>query len=306
MSVDLKAYTTRAKELEVAIYTQRELMRQHEELLQRQRPLPPQKEYATPPPRPAQPPRDTSLRDSLLIALGFILFGVFTSFSASLDIELAMVFTLVCVGIGVALIVQGYKKDAKHKKEMEAFNQSITTWNNQMGAYYEQQSRLDSEYSIRLERYQSTLTERNNRYTLVMQQHREALASLELAMKAFYAQDVVFPKYRNLVAMTTINEYLMSGRCTELEGPNGAYNLYEMELRQNIVIAQLSNILKNLEQIKSNQYTLYQELHESNRLIREILNEARCANATAKLTMYFTGISALADTSPKFSAGIIV
>jgi hypothetical protein len=86
----------------------------------------------------------------------------------------------------------------------------------------------------------------------------------------YYAR--VSPKYQNLVAVSTIYEYLASGRCDRLEGPNGAYNLYEMELRQNIVIGQLSTITEHLEQIKENQYTLYYEIQNANRNSESMLS----------------------------------
>ena len=90
---------------------------------------------------------------------------------------------------------------------------------------------------------------------------------------SIYSANVIYPKYRNLVAVTTIYEYLASGRCDTLEGADGAYNLYEMELRQNIVIGQLSSVLDSLEQIKSNQFTLYSEIAESNRKSAELLSD---------------------------------
>ena len=130
------------------------------------------------------------------------------------------------------------------------------------------------------------------------------LVALEEALQAVYDENVIFPKYRNFVAITTINEYLMSGRCSELEGPNGAYNLYEMELRQNIVIAQLSSIVDNLEQIRNNQFSLYEELRESNRTINALLDEAREMKQSAKLTTYFAGVTALAAMSPTYYIGI--
>ena len=79
-----------------------------------------------------------------------------------------------------------------------------------------------------------------------------------------YAFDIIFPKYRNLVALTTMNEYLITGRCEKLEGPGGAYNLYESELRANMIISQLSQIIDSLEQIKQNQYLLYNEMKQIN------------------------------------------
>ena len=76
--------------------------------------------------------------------------------------------------------------------------------------------------------------------------------------------NVIFPKYRNLVAYSTFYEYLETGRCTALSGPDGAYNLYESELRQNAIISQLSDILDSMEEIKANQYMVYSQLKQMN------------------------------------------
>lgn len=113
-------------------------------------------------------------------------------------------------------------------------------------------------------------------------------------MSSLYDMDVIYPKYRNLVAVSTIYEYLSSGRCDRLDGPDGAYNLYEMELRQNIVIGQLSSIIENLNQIKNNQFVLYNELVSANQKVTSVLadidnnvkinayqNEAAAKNAEA-------------------------
>ena len=139
-----------------------------------------------------------------------------------------------------------------------------------------------------------------------MSKHKLVLSTLENALEQLYDENIIFPKYRNLVAITAINEYLMSGRCDKLEGSDGAYNLYEMELRQNIIIAQLSSIIDNLEQIRNNQFSLYQELQQSNYIINEILSETRRMKETAKLTAYFAGVTALAETSPKYYHGIVM
>lgn len=76
--------------------------------------------------------------------------------------------------------------------------------------------------------------------------------------KQLYDMDIIFPKYRNLPCVATMLEYLQSGRCSELEGPAGAYNLYESELRANLIISRLDNIAAVLEKIKNTQYNLYQ------------------------------------------------
>ena len=75
-----------------------------------------------------------------------------------------------------------------------------------------------------------------------------------------YSYDIVFGKYRDVVALSSFYEYLMAGRCDSLEGAHGAYNIYESEIRANQVIAQLSAVLASLEQIQKNQYMVYTEL----------------------------------------------
>ena len=147
-------------------------------------------------------------------------------------------------------------------------------------------------------------TEKHDKYSKAMaQKHKEVLSSLQSTLQEYYDMNVIFPKYRNFIAIATINEYLMSGRCYELEGPNGAYNLYEMELRQNIVINQLSSIINNLEQIKNNQFSLYQELARANSTVSNILHEVRGVKENTRLTAYFTGVTALIETSPKVYIG---
>lgn len=91
-------------------------------------------------------------------------------------------------------------------------------------------------------------------------------------LKAAYSADVVFPKYRNLAAMTTMLEYLETGRCTSLQGPDGAYNLYESERRQDLIIDRLDTITDKLDQIQQNQYMLFTAIEESNRSLQSISN----------------------------------
>jgi len=83
------------------------------------------------------------------------------------------------------------------------------------------------------------------------------LKSLYECRNGLYAFDVIFGKYRNVVALSTFYEYLMAGRCTQLEGADGAYNIYENELRTNMII-------EKLDEIKDNQYMTYSALKAIN------------------------------------------
>lgn len=105
----------------------------------------------------------------------------------------------------------------------------------------------------------------------------------------FYSYNIIYGKYRNYVALTTLYEYLDSGRCRTLDGSDGAYNLLETEMRANEIITQLNTIASSLEDIKDNQFMLYKELKEVNTYLASVdhsmkvaVNELYDLNVTAK------------------------
>lgn len=98
----------------------------------------------------------------------------------------------------------------------------------------------------------------------------ELLKNSYAARNELYAYDIVFGKYRNQIALSSFYEYLMSGRCSTLEGVDGAYNIYENEIRLNRVIAQLDQVIDSLELIKESQYMMYQEMRITNSLLSSL------------------------------------
>ncbi|MBO4979127.1 MAG: hypothetical protein J6D16_01825 [Clostridia bacterium] len=84
------------------------------------------------------------------------------------------------------------------------------------------------------------------------------------ARNHMYSCGVLFEKYRNFVAVSSLYEYLTSGRCDSLTGPHGAYNLYESEIRMNRVIEQLNMVIESLEAIKQNQFIIYSAIQDTN------------------------------------------
>lgn len=316
MEIDLKAYTTRAKELESAIYTQKRLMSSQEAVIKEQHPKAPQKQQITPPEKPQVITKEVDLIVQGEGVVWFIsalaafagLLGIYALFIDGLSLP-----AIICLGfgaLGTFMIVHGvneYKERVENnKRQQQRSNEAQEKYPALLEQYHKEVAAANEHYHHALEGYNLNVTKHNQRYSDTMSKHNNALATLENALEQLYAENVVFPKYRNLVAITAINEYLISGRCDKLEGPDGAYNLYEMELRQNIIIAQLSSIIDNLEQIRNNQYSLYEELNKANYTINEILAETRRMRETAKLTAYFAGVTALAETSPKYYHGIIM
>lgn len=83
-------------------------------------------------------------------------------------------------------------------------------------------------------------------------------------LKRLYAFNIVYPKYHGLIPISSFYEYLCSGRCYQLEGHEGAYNIYENELLAKTITDRLDIIIEQLESIKKNQYMLYTALQTSN------------------------------------------
>lgn len=105
------------------------------------------------------------------------------------------------------------------------------------------------------------------------QKVENSLATSKRNLEKMYSYNVIYPKYRNYVMVSSIYEYICAGRCTTLEGHEGAYNILELEMKLNHISTQLDRVIMNLEAIRANQYMLYSCLQESNRKMNILLQE---------------------------------
>ena len=114
-----------------------------------------------------------------------------------------------------------------------------------------------------------------------------------------YSLDVIFPKYRNIIAVSSFYEYLLSGRCDKLEGAEGAYNIFESELRMNLIINKIDDVIKHLEKIEQHQYMLYSAIQENNKQVNQLsgeltmlVNNSCQIEENTRMTEYYAWISA--------------
>lgn len=178
------------------------------------------------------------------------------------------IFIIVRILLFVMLIFQGRKSERwlKQYKEMES------------GCLYEElpkyrQQCQDSINDMDTQLRANVLTQEN--------QTKELLQYI-------YSQDIIHPKYRNFLAIAQIYEYLDTGRCTELSGPNGAYNLYEQELRQNIIIDRLDQIINQLDRLNRTMGYVACVVTQTNQLLGDISNSLGRIEANTALTAYNT------------------
>jgi hypothetical protein len=172
------------------------------------------------------------------------------------------------------------------------------TYTQQMQQYNEAMKSYDTEKKDRFAKYDVELSNYNNETSLQINKLNNLLCLLEESLDKIYSKNIVYSKYRNLIAISTLYEYFESGRCSELEGSNGAYNLYENELRANIIIGSLSQIISDIQQIKNGQYALYQELSRSNKLLASIADNTQ-------LTAYYANVAAVAASADRYIVGMV-
>lgn len=129
---------------------------------------------------------------------------------------------------------------------------------------YERNIRADKE-RVRKEQIEKAVL--SSEIQLLQKQNRDSKQNLQ----TIYSKNIIFPKYRNLVMVCSIYEYICAGRCTTLEGHEGAYNILEMEIRLDRIITQLNLVVDRLDAIRNNQYMLYSAIQETNRQAAQIL-----------------------------------
>lgn len=129
-----------------------------------------------------------------------------------------------------------------------------------------------------------------------MEREKEKTASI---LSYYYSKGIIYPKYQNLVAMCSIYEYFASGRCRELTGYEGAYSIYENEARLERICTKLDEVIERLDEIRQNQYMLYEVIQKTNqlteRLISETVNQSQLLEQTVQntaLTAYYSEIAA--------------
>lgn len=102
-------------------------------------------------------------------------------------------------------------------------------------------------------------------------QKREYTAASKETLKQIYDKNIISPKYRNMVMVCSLYEYVCTGRCDTLEGHEGAYNLLELEIRLDKIVTQLDRVVEMLGRIQQSQYMVYSAIQDANQQSAKIL-----------------------------------
>lgn len=174
--------------------------------------------------------------------------------------------------------VTDYEKKVKEwkQKELEIENKKIT---NEISKLTKEKEQLVNQINNSIGFEESKTADIINYEIRLLKEN--IIKNLQLENQ-LYSLNILYPKYRNFVAIASFIDYLESDRCTELTGNNGAYNLYESEIRMDAIINKMDIIISSLEKIKENQFYLYQEIKEANKKLDKISDELIINNEMLK------------------------
>ena len=128
-------------------------------------------------------------------------------------------------------------------EEIKRKNEEIIEWNNNHRQKIEAKKAILDIYRVKLV---------------------DILKETKNTLETYYRKDIIYPKYRSLIPISSFCDYLQSGVCETLEGHEGCYNKFDLEVRLDTIISRIDDVIDNLDQIKFNQHTLYEEVVKCN------------------------------------------
>lgn len=278
--MNLKEYISRVKDLEVSCYEQSLYLNELKN--ERQRAQRPQlyKEVKNGRSPLAKEYEGLGCGTSMFAAVA----GLIISLVLMHFLDLSPVCIPICIGAGICLgivvsIVLSAKIHADQKKIDKAAkkeNENIQQQNTAiLNAVPERVQLVDAELAKATKQYQETCN----------------------LLQKYYDKGVVYEKYRGLVPICMFHEYLQSGICSRLEGFDGAYNTYENQLRMNIIIVKLDEIIEHQKEIEKNQHVLVNAIRESTAEVKKlgnvVQNNLESINENAATSAYYSRQTAM-------------
>lgn len=161
--------------------------------------------------------------------------------------------------------------------------------------YLMKKKQLFDEYSQKESKRKTKIAIEKKKLDTIREASRRCDISIketEKILNNYYALNVVYKKYRGLVPIGTIYEYFEAGLCSELEGHEGAYLIYERQLQAAIIVGKLDQIIERLDTIIVNQRALSERIQSSNRMIDGMSRSVQKIVENQDINNYYNRINA--------------
>ncbi len=267
---ELLKYMKDAIEVETDLATQEQFLELSLKEIENRKPI---LQLDSLPPVTVEAPKKSAL---VYIGYGFIVFAILL-FVVSIVLGEWGSMIILPIGWGMPGVIMYLLGKKKYEEKNFEYNQQINHYNNSQKKNKKKQEEFDA-----------TIRQCNDSSAAFRASAIPHINETKALLEKLYNKNIIYPKYCTLPALTSIYEYFMTGRCTELTGPHGAYNLYEDEVRKDMIINRLDTVIENLEQIRYNQYTLYQQVKSikknSDAMVSELRQIKGYSIAIAELT----------------------
>lgn len=191
-----------------------------------------------------------------------------------------------------------YEKAVEVNSQIDEYNKTVDTkWNKKYNEFCNDIDKKADEYEKLVK---PELDELKKKYNLVC----DILNSLYgLRINGVLC---LHPNYQGLVPISIIHGYFDTGRCTQLQGHEGAYNLYEDEKMKGMIISKLDIVSQQLGRLNNSMLYVGQTIEEcnsrladlestSNRMINSVNNMSN--NVTNQLNGASSKMSAIEENA---------
>ena len=163
----------------------------------------------------------------------------------------------IALGIMAIDYIKSSLSDLNKRKSVKRSNNKIPEKNREIEEFNQ---KLKEECNEKYLNYVNIRRKEINRTVPLMKQEREEaknqLAFLNETLNSLYNLRIngvlcLHPNYQGLVPISVIYGYFDTGRCTQLQGHEGAYNLYEDEKMKGMIINKLDIVSQQLGQLNT-------------------------------------------------------
>lgn len=158
----------------------------------------------------------------------------------------------------------------KEKIKPEKYNKEVEKHNNEVISYWKEKY---NEYCNELEKKD------NEKHEFIIKPELDEvskqLKSVNQTLEELYNLRLngvlcLHPNYRGLVTISVLYGYFDTGRCSQLQGHEGAYNLYEDEKMKGMIINKLDVVSRQLGKLQNTMYYVGKAIEECNDRLSEL------------------------------------
>lgn len=181
------------------------------------------------------------------------------------------------------------RKKEEYDKQLRKYHSALDSYNRKkeeaftrlLNEHKRKEAEIRATFTAEINQTKEKIAEKLGSYAIYQETLKEIQSTEKMfsqsyaCLRSLYSCGIIYEKYRNPVALSSFYDYLAAGRCESLTGADGAYNIFESEVRLDLIITKLDVVISQLDQIRANQYTLYCEMSKMNKSLDELNRTAK-------------------------------